>query len=98
MTNIAILSTAHIHTKSFIENLVKATDGRKAYAIWDDVADRGHIAMHSPAGPITPATSMSFSPTQPWTDSSSAPRTPGTCRSSRRPCRQANRYSAKNLS
>jgi predicted dehydrogenase len=41
MPNIAILSTAHIHTKSFIENLVKATDGRKAYAIWDDIADRG---------------------------------------------------------
>jgi len=39
--NIAILSTAHIHTKGFIEKLVKGTDGRKAYTIWDDVADRG---------------------------------------------------------
>lgn len=41
MTRIAFLSTAHIHTKSFIENLSKATDGRRCVAIWDDVADRG---------------------------------------------------------
>jgi predicted dehydrogenase len=41
MPNIAILSTAHIHTKGFLDNLTKATDGRRAYAIWDDVADRG---------------------------------------------------------
>ena len=40
-TNIAILSTAHIHTKSFLENLQKGADGRVAYAIWDDVAERG---------------------------------------------------------
>ncbi len=39
--NIAILSTAHIHTKGFIDNLKKGADGRKAYAVWDDVADRG---------------------------------------------------------
>lgn len=41
MTKIAFLSTAHIHTKSFIENIAKGTDGRQVYAIWDDVADRG---------------------------------------------------------
>lgn len=41
MSNIAFLSTAHIHTKGFLENIAKATDGRKAYAIWDDVAERG---------------------------------------------------------
>src|ERR1035437_1815520 len=41
MPNIAVLSTAHIHTKGFLENLAKGADGRKAYAIWDDVADRG---------------------------------------------------------
>lgn len=41
MANIAILSTAHIHTKSFIENLSKAADGRRALLIWDDVIDRG---------------------------------------------------------
>lgn len=39
--NIAILSTAHIHTKGFIDNLKKGGDGRVAYAIWDDVAERG---------------------------------------------------------
>jgi predicted dehydrogenase len=41
MPNIAVLSTAHIHTKSFLENLAKGADGRRAYAIWDDVPDRG---------------------------------------------------------
>jgi predicted dehydrogenase len=39
--NIAVLSTAHIHSKGFIENLAKGSDGRKPYAIWDDVQDRG---------------------------------------------------------
>lgn len=41
MTRIAFLSTAHIHTKSFLENLAKAGDGRSCVAVWDDVADRG---------------------------------------------------------
>jgi predicted dehydrogenase len=43
MPNIAILSAAHVHTKSFLKNIVEKTavDGRCAYAIWDDVADRG---------------------------------------------------------
>ncbi|MBI4975864.1 MAG: Gfo/Idh/MocA family oxidoreductase [Spirochaetes bacterium] len=40
-TNIAFLSTAHIHTKSFIENVTKAADGRKITVIWDDIAERG---------------------------------------------------------
>ena len=39
--NIALLSTAHIHTKNFLENLKKGADGRVAYAIWDDVPERG---------------------------------------------------------
>jgi len=39
--NIALLSTAHIHTKGFLENLKKGADGRVAYAIWDDVPERG---------------------------------------------------------
>ncbi len=39
--NIAVLSTAHVHTKHFLDAIVKGTDGRKAYAIWDDVQDRG---------------------------------------------------------
>jgi len=38
---IAFLSTAHIHTKGFIENILKATDGREVAVVWDDVADRG---------------------------------------------------------
>ncbi len=41
MTGIAFLSTAHIHTRSFLENLAKAGDGRRCVAIWDDVAERG---------------------------------------------------------
>jgi len=39
--NIAFVSTAHIHTKNFIEGILKATDGRKVAAVWDDVEDRG---------------------------------------------------------
>jgi len=41
MTNIAFLSTAHIHTRGYLENIAQAADGRTAYAIWDDVPDRG---------------------------------------------------------
>jgi predicted dehydrogenase len=41
MTRIAFLSTAHIHTKGFLDNLKKAGDGRRCTVIWDDVADRG---------------------------------------------------------
>jgi len=39
--NLALLSTAHIHTRDFLKNIAEATDGRKAAAIWDDVPDRG---------------------------------------------------------
>ena len=38
---IALLSTAHIHTKGFLENLKKGADDRVAYAIWDDAVERG---------------------------------------------------------
>lgn len=38
---IAILSTAHIHTDSFLKNITEATDGRSVHAIWDDVVERG---------------------------------------------------------
>jgi predicted dehydrogenase len=41
MPNIAFLSTAHIHTKSFISNILAATDGRRVAAIWDDNVERG---------------------------------------------------------
>lgn len=39
--NIAILSTAHIHSKSFLENIQNANDGRTAHVIWDADVDRG---------------------------------------------------------
>lgn len=41
MPRLVFLSTAHIHTKSFIENVLKATDGRRVVAVWDDVPERG---------------------------------------------------------
>lgn len=41
MYNIAVVSTAHIHTKGYLENLAKGAEGRRIHAIWDDVADRG---------------------------------------------------------
>ena len=41
MPNIAFVSTAHIHTRGYLEYIAKATDGPTAYAIWDDIPDRG---------------------------------------------------------
>jgi predicted dehydrogenase len=41
MIRIAFLSTAHIHTRSFLQNIAKAADGRTLCGIWDDVPDRG---------------------------------------------------------
>ncbi|MDR1279210.1 MAG: Gfo/Idh/MocA family oxidoreductase [Opitutaceae bacterium] len=41
MPRIAFLSTAHIHTRGFIDNILKAGDGRQVAAIWDDVPARG---------------------------------------------------------
>lgn len=41
MPKIAFLSTAHIHTKGFIENILAGTDGRRVAAVWDDVPERG---------------------------------------------------------
>ena len=40
MANIAFLSTAHIHTKGFLDKLTGKPDC-KLVGIWDDVADRG---------------------------------------------------------
>jgi predicted dehydrogenase len=40
-TNLAFVSTAHIHTKGFIENVLKAEDGRRVAVVWDDVPERG---------------------------------------------------------
>ena len=39
--NIAILSTAHIHSKSFLENILSTNDGRTAHVIWDADTERG---------------------------------------------------------
>lgn len=41
MIRLAFLSTAHIHTRGFLDNIARATDGRQAYAIWDDMPERG---------------------------------------------------------
>jgi len=38
--NIAILSTAHIHTRSFLSGLAGHPDGRRACALWDDNTGR----------------------------------------------------------
>lgn len=40
-TRLALLSTAHIHTRSFLNEIAKAADGRTAHAIWDSVPERG---------------------------------------------------------
>ncbi len=39
--NIAILSTAHIHSTSFLENIRSTDDGRTAHVIWDADLARG---------------------------------------------------------
>lgn len=41
MARLAFLSTAHIHTKAFIDIIQKADDGRSTAVIWDDVPERG---------------------------------------------------------
>jgi predicted dehydrogenase len=38
---IGFVSTAHIHTKQFIDKILKATDGLKVGGVWDDVPERG---------------------------------------------------------
>ncbi len=39
--NIAILSTAHIHTRGFLERIVATEGAARVHLIWDDVAERG---------------------------------------------------------
>jgi len=41
MARIAFLSTAHIHTKAFIDIINAADDGRSTAVVWDDVPERG---------------------------------------------------------
>jgi predicted dehydrogenase len=50
--NIAFVSTAHIHTKSFIEKILAATDGRKVGGVWDDVAERGRRYAEKAGAPF----------------------------------------------
>ena len=51
---IAVLSTAHIHTDSFLKNITTATDGRTVHAIWDDVVDRGQSYATKYNAPFQP--------------------------------------------
>lgn len=39
--NLTFLSTAHIHTRSFLDNISEARDGRRVHSIWDDHPERG---------------------------------------------------------
>ncbi len=39
--NLALISTAHIHTREFISNITAGTDGRRVHVIWDDLSERG---------------------------------------------------------
>jgi predicted dehydrogenase len=51
---IGFVSTAHIHTKQFIEKTLQATDGRKIGGIWDDVPDRGKKYAGMAGAPFVP--------------------------------------------
>jgi predicted dehydrogenase len=51
--NIAFVSTAHIHTRSFIDNILKAQDGRRVYRVWDDAPDRGQRYAESAQASFT---------------------------------------------
>jgi predicted dehydrogenase len=54
MPRLAFVSTAHIHTRSFVESILKSTDGRAVAAIWDDVADRGRRYAGMAQAPFVP--------------------------------------------
>jgi predicted dehydrogenase len=51
---IGFVSTAHIHTKGFFENILKATDGRTVGGVWDDVAERGKKYAGMAGAPFVP--------------------------------------------
>lgn len=44
---LAFVSTAHIHTRPFLEGIARARDGRVVHAVWDEVPARGarHAAL-----------------------------------------------------
>ena len=54
MANIAFLSTAHIHTRNFLDHLSKASDGRRIQGIWDDLESRGRRYADEFAAPFEP--------------------------------------------
>lgn len=54
MARIAFLSTAHIHTKAFIDVLRGTDDGRAVAAIWDDVPARGRRYAELAGAPFVP--------------------------------------------
>ena len=54
MAQIAFLSTAHIHTRGFLTNIINASDGRKIAGIWDDDQERGWRYAEEFGAPFEP--------------------------------------------
>ena len=54
MASIAFLSTAHIHTQGFIDNIRQAGDGRSVCVVWDDDEDRGRRYAGRAEAPFEP--------------------------------------------
>lgn len=54
MARIAFLSTAHIHTKAFIDIINSADDGRTTAVVWDDVPERGQKYAEMAGAPFEP--------------------------------------------
>jgi len=50
--NIAFVSTAHVHTKGYIDRILSATDGSEVGAIWDDVPERGRRYAEQAGAPF----------------------------------------------
>ncbi len=53
MANIAFLSTAHIHTRGYLDALAKK-EGSKLVGVWDDVAERGKGYAEKYGAPFEP--------------------------------------------
>jgi predicted dehydrogenase len=53
-TKIAFISTAHIHAKDFIKNIIEASDGREIAVVWDSVEDRGRRYAELASAPFEP--------------------------------------------
>lgn len=52
MSKLAVLSTAHIHTRGFLDNIKNAKDGRLLHAVWDDVPERGEVYAREYGAPF----------------------------------------------